>query len=131
MNGPGRFSCRIEHRDGGAHLIAEGELDFRTRHAFGDAVRALLATKPGTAVLDLTAVSFLSSEGISELVQAHHRAAELGSTLLITPSPFLLRRLDVFGLTDILALAPDTRSKPGQPDGPTASETATGAPTPE
>jgi anti-sigma B factor antagonist len=89
-----------------------GDLDYRTRDAFDTAVDAVLAGYRGTVVLDPSAVTFLSSEGVSALVSADRRATELGSTLVITPSPFMRRRLEAFGLADVLRLTadPDARS---------------------
>jgi anti-anti-sigma factor len=108
MHSSGRFTCLVEQRGSAVHVIAAGDLDYRTREAFDSAVRDVLAACPGTVVLDLSAMQFLSSEGVSALISANNRAAETGTTLVITPSPFLRRRLNMFGLTGILTLTPDT-----------------------
>jgi anti-anti-sigma factor len=89
-------------------VIAAGDLDYRAREEFDIAVRDVLAACPGTVVLDLSAVPFLSSEGISALIDANNRATETDTTLVITPSTFLRRRLNMFGLTGVLTLTPDT-----------------------
>jgi anti-anti-sigma factor len=108
MHTPGRLACRVEEHGDATHVIAMGDLDHDTRDTFEAAVQAVLTKQPGTVVLDLTAVPFLSSEGVSALIDADRRATDSGVTLTITPSPFLRRRLDMFGLTGVLTLTPDT-----------------------
>jgi len=88
----------------GVHLIVMGEIDYRSRDLFDGAVQTVLTGYPGRIVLDLTAVRFVSSEGISSLVDAAHRAASAGSTLTIVTSPPVWRRLDLLGLTQILTV---------------------------
>jgi anti-anti-sigma factor len=56
-------------------VIASGDLDYRTREAFDIAVRDVLAACPGTVVVDLSAVPFLSSEGVSALIDAKTAAS--------------------------------------------------------
>lgn len=67
-------------------------------------MRAVLTGCPGRIVLDLTAVRFMSSEGVSSLIDAAHRAASAGSTLAIITSAPVWRRLDLLGLTQILTV---------------------------
>jgi anti-anti-sigma factor len=80
---PDRLSCQVQERADGVHLIVTGEIDYSTRDAFDIAVRAVLAGYPGSVVLDLTAVPFISSEGAGSLVDAGRRAADAGTRLTI------------------------------------------------
>lgn len=75
--------------------MATEEIDFRTRQSFADAVQTVLAARPAAALLDLTAVTFVSSEGVSALLQATHQASEIGTPTTIMLNPTLRRRLQL------------------------------------
>jgi anti-anti-sigma factor len=120
---PDQLSCQVEERADGAHLIVTGEIDHSTRDAFDVAVRAVLAGYPGSVVLDLTAVSFISSEGASALLDAGRRAADAGTRLTVRTSHTVWRRLELLGLAEIIALtaSPDSPAPgpaPSPPPGP-------------
>ena len=58
-------------------------------------------------VLDLGRVSFMDAAGIRVLVDAHHRAARMGTTLTVRrPSPAVVRVLTIAGLLDHLHVEP-------------------------
>ncbi|MDQ7905533.1 STAS domain-containing protein [Phytohabitans sp. ZYX-F-186] len=118
------------------HLIVAGDLDHSTRDAFDDAVRAVLTGHPGSIVLDLTAVPFVSSEGAAGLVETSHRSAAIHCRLTIMPSRTVERRLDLLGLTQVLNLSPATppaaptpRGRPPTRPGPTPPAPPRPAPT--
>jgi anti-anti-sigma factor len=67
---PDRLSCEVQVRADGVHLIIAGEIDYSARDEFDVAVQAVLTGYPGSVVLDLTAVPFISSEGASSLLNA-------------------------------------------------------------
>ncbi|GAA4467058.1 STAS domain-containing protein [Phytohabitans houttuyneae] len=102
------FSWHVQARPDAAYLIVSGDLDYTTRDAFRTAVDAALTARPGRVVLDLTGVGFVSSEGVSALLNATRQAAHTGTTLAITATPRLVRRLDLFGVTTALHLLPET-----------------------
>jgi anti-anti-sigma factor len=121
---PDRLSCQVQEREDGVHLIVTGEIDYSTRDAFDIAVRAVLTGYPGSVVLDLTAVPFISSEGASSLVDAGRRAADAGTRLTVKTSLTVWRRLELLGLTQILALT-------ARADPPASAQAPVPAPGPE
>jgi anti-anti-sigma factor len=121
---PDRLSCQVQEREDGVHLIVTGEIDYSTRDAFDIAVRAVLTGYPGSVVLDLTAVPFISSEGASSLVDAGRRAADAGTRLTVKTSLTVWRRLELLGLTQILALTASA-------DPPASAQAPVPAPGPE
>ncbi|WP_410586324.1 STAS domain-containing protein [Amycolatopsis sp. lyj-23] len=52
-------------------LAAAGAVDLLTTEQLTDAVTAALARRPAVLVIDLTAVTFLDSSGLSVLARAH------------------------------------------------------------
>jgi anti-sigma B factor antagonist len=71
------FDARIERRDGYVVVVVQGELDMDT----APPLRALLASPDAEApavVLDLRAVSFVDSCGLSVIVGEHQRAKSAG-----------------------------------------------------
>jgi anti-anti-sigma factor len=85
-------------------LHVRGEIDIST----GGAIRRewaelISARQPGqdVAVIDLSAVDFFGSSGLSALVECRHTADELGLTLrVIAAEPAVMRPLEGTGLVD-------------------------------
>ena len=77
----------------------EGEIDMATASAFDAALEAL----PGTLRLDLSAVTFLDSSGVSVLVRHYQQRCQDGSGFtIISLSPIVRRVLEVCGLLELL-----------------------------
>jgi anti-sigma B factor antagonist len=103
-------------RQVGSCVLAAGEIDATTTDLF----RAALAG-PTVATIDLSAVTFMASAGLNELVRAVRDATSEGRQLrVVAVSPPVARLLDLTGLS---ALAPDpmprasaapTHTGPGQ-----------------
>ena len=73
------------------------------RARFGGSGLSCSARQPGhdVAVVDLSAVDFFGSSGLSALVECRHAADELGLTLrVITAGPAVMRPLEGTGLVD-------------------------------
>ena len=93
---------------GATVLSVSGEIDLHTapglRAALEPAVQA--AREQGTAVVvDLSAVSFLDSTGLGELVGAHKALAESGERLhVVAVGDRVPRLLGLTGLTEVLAV---------------------------
>lgn len=93
---------------GATVLSVSGEIDLHTapslRAALEPAVRS--AREQGTAVVvDLTAVSFLDSTGLGELVGANKALAISGDRLhVVAVGDRLPRLLGLTGLTEVLAV---------------------------
>ncbi|MGN9907672.1 STAS domain-containing protein [Phytohabitans sp. LJ34] len=109
------LSCEVQVRGDAVHLIAVGELDHQSRDVFDQTVHSVLSGRPAMLVLDLTAVTFLSLEGVAAVVDAGYRAVNGGSTLAIRPSSQVARRLHSVGLTEITADDADQAGRPTAP----------------
>jgi anti-sigma B factor antagonist len=85
-------------------LHVRGEIDISTAGAIRREWAELIsARQPGhdVAVIDLSAVDFFGSSGLSALVECRHAADELGLTLrVITAGPAVMRPLEGTGLVD-------------------------------
>ena len=90
----------LRMRQVGSCVLADGEIDATTTEVF----RAALAG-PTVATVDLSAVTFMGSAGLNELVRAVRDAVSEGRELrVVAVSPPVARLLDLTGLS---ALAPD------------------------
>ena len=81
-------------------LELRGELDLVTSNQLRRNVRAALHEHdPTQLVLDLSALTFTDSMGLSVMVWAHHRMTERGHALyLVAPRPTVAEVLRVTGL---------------------------------
>ncbi|MGW5643548.1 STAS domain-containing protein [Saccharopolyspora sp. NPDC003752] len=74
-------------------LETAGILDMNSATNFADAVRAHLSATNGTAVLDLSGLSFLSTHGAVVLLEAAHRALMRGVHLVLLSQNRVVDRL--------------------------------------
>jgi anti-anti-sigma factor len=100
--------CRADEPDG-ARLVVAGEIDLGVAGRFASAVKDLLRTAGGgagggTAVIDLTAVTFFNSTGIGVLCDAAATAQRQGIALVVRPSDHVRRTLEITGLTSTFDL---------------------------
>jgi len=89
---------------GGLCVRVRGEIDI---DSVGAMVRELRAAEAGDApsiVLDLSAVSFLDSSGVSALVRGALRSQADGDRLRVVTSPAVDRVIDLCGLRGRLPL---------------------------
>jgi len=98
----------IELSDGGTTTVIgiDGELDALARPAIEPVV--LRAVASGTpVVIDLAALSFCDSTGLSLLVAAHQRAAAAGTSLALrNVSPRFRRLFEITEIDTLFALPP-------------------------
>ncbi|MBB5158439.1 STAS domain-containing protein [Saccharopolyspora phatthalungensis] len=109
-----RTELRIEDRTPGAEALrlnitrpvagvvvieAAGVLDMDSATRFAEVVRANLSTDTRTAVLDLSALSFLSTHGVVALLEAAHRALMRETDLLLVTQNRIVDRL--LGMLDV------------------------------
>ncbi|WP_232661894.1 STAS domain-containing protein [Pseudonocardia sp. TRM90224] len=90
-----------------ALLTLTGEVDTATAPQLRQAVHeALTVPDAGPIVVDMTAVTFLSSAGLGALVSAHHDAARHGEPLrvVVDHARPVLRPLQISGLDHVLTL---------------------------
>lgn len=69
-----------------------------------DALRAAVANKPESLVVDLTGVEFLASAGMGVLVAAHDSAGEGTRFCVVADGPSTSRPLKLVGIADIVPL---------------------------
>ncbi|MCG8919265.1 STAS domain-containing protein [Actinokineospora sp. PR83] len=93
---------------GSAVVVPVGDrVDTDTLSAVADHI----PTRPAAIVLDLTAVSFLDSAGLSLLVTEHNRCAEHGVPLrLVADTSVVNRPIELTGLDRLLDIHPTVES---------------------
>lgn len=96
---------RQSHPAGPILLCVAGELDHYTGPRLSEAIDEL-PFGPGTdVVIDLSALEYCDSTGLSLLITAHHRAEAAGSSLSFAgPSPELARVFAIVGLDQVFTL---------------------------
>jgi anti-sigma B factor antagonist len=85
-------------------LVVTGEIDLAVSGTFASAVKALLAAARSPAVIDLTGVTFFNSTGIGVLCDAAETARRDGVGLVVRPSDYVRRTLEITGLTETFDL---------------------------
>ncbi|RJQ82072.1 anti-sigma factor antagonist [Pseudonocardiaceae bacterium YIM PH 21723] len=76
-----------------------GEVDLATAAGFGRRLDSALAEADDRLLVDLSAVHFLNSSGLAELVRVHKAAADQGTRMvLVSPSAQVSRVLEITGL---------------------------------
>ncbi len=91
--------------DGAARLVLTGEVDCSTAPQLRRALDDAFAGQPREVVVDLEAVTFLDSAGLSTLAIAHRTAAGQGARLrVLVGTRAVARALQVTGLWDLLAV---------------------------
>lgn len=96
---------QIAASDDNTSFALAGELDAHTATQLDT---MLAATEPSASIdLDLSAVTFLDSSGLRTLVAQHAAREEQGGALVLrSPSPSVVKLLDITGLTDHLRVDP-------------------------
>ena len=89
---------------GGLRVRVRGEVDIASVGAMVSELRAAEAGDATSIVLDLSAVSFLDSTGISAIVSSALRSRADGNRLRLVTSPAVDRVIDLCGLRGRLPL---------------------------
>ena len=80
-------------------LAVSGEIDLAVAARFAQELEDLVNDTGGTGVVDLSAVGFIDSSGIRELLKAKRAAQAAGTDLcLLNPSDFCRRVLEISGV---------------------------------
>ena len=80
-------------------LVVTGEIDLAVAGRFAEELDTLVAEARGDGVVDLSAVGFIDSSGIRELLQARRTAQAAGGDLmLLSPSATCRRVLEISGV---------------------------------
>ena len=99
------IAVEVLHDAGGAIVTLGGELEFGTVASLRTALSDLAQQSCDPVVVDLAAVRFIDSTGLSLLVQAKQRFASQGRRFeLRRPTHRVVRVIETSGLADLLAL---------------------------
>jgi anti-sigma B factor antagonist len=101
------ITARLGHDRTGAGAVVlgiAGEVDLATQSAFDAAIAWAVRDRPEVLVIDLTAVTFLSSTALVSLVRADRTAAP--GTAVRVATGAALRTFVVSGLDQLLAVYP-------------------------
>jgi anti-sigma B factor antagonist len=80
-------------------LAVRGEVDLSSAGRFALELASLVADEGGTARVDLSAVTFIDSSGVRELLAANRQAEATGTQLLLAnPSAACRRVLEISGV---------------------------------
>ena len=89
--------------DGAVRIVCAGEVDCSTAPALRRALDGAFADGPLGVTVDLEAVTFLDSAGLSALAVAHRTADQAGVPLrVLVATRAVTRALQVTGLWDLL-----------------------------
>jgi anti-anti-sigma factor len=102
MTGDGTFHVRVETSDAGAVVTAAGDVDMLSGAEFTAALREAVLGASGPVRLDLSAVTYLGSEGVQALVATDRLAHDRGVRLSMTPSAIVARALEASSLADLI-----------------------------
>ena len=86
-------------RNGRPVLTVAGEIDLATAARFAEELASLVGENGGGSAVDLSAVEFIDSSGIRELLKAKRSAESAGGDLvLVNPSSSCRRVLEISGV---------------------------------
>ncbi|GAA4702542.1 STAS domain-containing protein [Pseudonocardia yuanmonensis] len=106
-DGDQALTVRVEHLDRTTVVAIAGEIDLVTAAGLDETLQAELEAKPAVLVLDLTAVDFFTSVGLTTVALAQRGADERGVALrVVADSRRVLRPLQITGMDRTLALYP-------------------------
>jgi anti-sigma B factor antagonist len=79
--------------DDAVRVVVEGELAGPSAYTLDTELRRVEATRPRWLLLDLSALGFIDSAGLSRLLAAHRRARREGRRLMVVQGNGAVRRL--------------------------------------
>lgn len=93
-------------------LRVDGEIDLATVDVLRAGLADALAQSVPLVVVDLEAVGFLGSVGLSALIGAHEKATQSGVRLVVAVSATrpAMRTMQVTGLTELLSVTESVES---------------------
>ena len=100
---PPEFSCLASLDQGQAVVAVSGELDMATAPELSRSLAGVLEQHPAQLTLELGALSFIDSTGLTLLVRTSKSLKEHeGSLQLAHPTPPVRRVLEIVGLDGLL-----------------------------
>ncbi|MGQ0824427.1 MAG: STAS domain-containing protein [Actinomycetota bacterium] len=102
------LTLTVDKDSDGAIVAAAGELEYATAGELRNMLLGFAHDGTTRVVLDLSAIDFVDSTGISLLVQAKQRFEAQGSVFVLRkPSNRVLRVLEVSGLVSLFEIETD------------------------
>ena len=100
------LSLAVDHRDEECIVTLDGELDVSTAPKLHEVLAAVVSQEaPDPIILDLAALRFVDSTGLSLLVSTNKRMKDLDRILILeNAQPIVRRLLEVTGLMAVFRL---------------------------
>lgn len=107
MNTEANFEIAETVENGVPVVVVHGELDVSTTPRLKDRVMSLAEQGHASAVVDLSAVTFVDSTALGALVSGVKRFRDNGGDLrLVVVDPHIEKVLEITGLTEVFAIFP-------------------------
>jgi anti-sigma B factor antagonist len=107
VNRPSPLSLAERDHGNAVVLTAEGIVDMAAAPELTDQIRAILRRRPAVVVVDLSAVSFLATAGMSVLMEADRKSGELGIPFrVVAHGPVTVIPMQLLGIDDLLGIYP-------------------------
>ena len=87
-------------------VALSGELDVASSQGLSEELIGLIDGGTTELVIDLTALAFIDSTGLSAILQANKKLDGKGQMVLREPTPLVRQVLEVTGLTGTLRIEP-------------------------
>jgi anti-sigma B factor antagonist len=99
------FRVEVRNEDHAAVVTVSGELDLASSPALEEELDRVVSSQTPLVVIDLRALEFMDSTGLSVLIRAHQRAEERGLRFgLVRGSQQVQRLLSLTGVAERLTL---------------------------
>lgn len=106
MTATDRITVSVEHRDETAVIVVGGEIDLNTAPTLEAVLTDVLADKPATLVVELSAVDFMGSVGLRILVSGQEQMGGAAHFGVVVDGPATRRPIEITGLEQTLGLYP-------------------------
>jgi anti-sigma B factor antagonist len=101
------WGLAVERRPEHTVLRVSGDLDLETAPRLLAGVEPHLVAGDGDLIIDLSALTFIDSSGLSALIRINQRVAATDRRLaIIAPAPHVAKAFEITGLDQILPLRP-------------------------
>jgi anti-anti-sigma factor len=92
----------------GWRVYLRGDIDLGSQHLLDEAYERVSGADPGDIVVDLTQLTFLSSNGLGFLARLHAHVEPSGYAITIRGANYVARRaLEVTGMEQLFTITPD------------------------
>lgn len=106
LSGNGAYRCETSRIEARAVLAVGGDLDLASAPRLLDDADAAMADPTESIALDLGAVTFVDSSGLTALLRVQRNATERGIAFTLGPVPPQVRRvIDIAGLGPTFGLS--------------------------